>query len=458
MPRKNEEMTHPLVFSSFQDQVWAILPAKLEEIIALVEAHLDGKQPSWPQAAAGKSGLGADESYQVEDGVAVLPVYGTLGKRMNVFSQFSGGTSYELLGTQIKQALADPKVSAILLDVDSPGGIVDGVKTLADQIMAVRGQKSIVAFAHGQMCSAAYWLGASADMVIADDTAMVGSIGTVMTHTDRSAADAQAGIKRTHIFSGKYKVAGSDAQPLSLEAQTYLQGHIDYLYQLFLDGVAAGRGRKVKTVQEEMAEGRIFIGKQALKAGLIDQIGNFNDALALARAKGGAMPKNITREVLKAENPELFQVLLAEGAASVTLESLLAKDSQAADKFRVEGVTRERARVLEILVMEGDAKISIAAIEAGTPALEVAPALLKAEKEGRAKSLKDLQAAASPPAGQTVEVKPFTETAGALPIEKQAMKEWDDSKEGPKLKQEFGGQFSTYLAYRQAEVQGQTKR
>ena len=92
-----------------------------------------------------------------------------------------------------KQALADPKVKAILLDVDSPGGVADGVKTLADQILAARGQKPIVAFAHGQMCSAAYWLGASADRVMADDTAMVGSIGTVMTHTDRSAAGCPAG-------------------------------------------------------------------------------------------------------------------------------------------------------------------------------------------------------------------------------------------------------------------------
>jgi hypothetical protein len=207
-----------------------------------------------------------------------------------------------------------------------------------------------------------------------------------------------------------------------------------------------------------MGDGKVFIGKKALKAGLIDQIGNFDDALALARAKGGAMPKNMTKATLQAENLELFQAILAEGAASVTVEAMLAQHPEAAEKLRAEGVTAERARVVEILAMEGDAQISITAIKEGQSALETAPALLKAEKEGRAQALADLYSSAPPPAGQTSPVDTFTETAGSLPIEKQAMKEWDDPQGGPKLKEEFGGLFSTYLAFRQAEAQGQTAR
>lgn len=170
------------------------------------------------------------------------------------------------------------------------------------------------------------------------------------------------------------------------------------------------------------------------------------------------MPKNMTKAILQAENPELFQAILAEGAASVTVEAMLAQHPDAAEKLRAEGVTAERTRVMEILAMEGDAQISVTAIKEGQSAEETAPALLKAEKEGRAKALADLQSAAPPPAGQTLPVDTFAEMTGSLPIEKQAMKEWDDPKDGPKLKQEFGGQFSTYLAFRQAEVQGQTVR
>jgi hypothetical protein len=114
--------------------------------------------------------------------------------------------------------------------------------------------------------------------------------------------------------------------------------------------------------------------------------------------------------------------------------------------------------VVEILALEGDAVISIQAIKEGKTAQEILPALLKAEKEGRAKALADLQVAAAPPVGQEHQVASFTESATSLPIEKQAMKEWDDSQTGPKLKAEFNNSFSTYLAYRQAEAQGQTQR
>lgn len=458
MPR-NEPKDHPLLAAAFFGKCWALLPAKLDEILVLAEAILDGKKIDWPEAAAGPGGARAqDEPYQVRDGVAVVRVYGVLDKRMNMFSKMSGGTSYELLGSQIWQAQADPQVKAILFDVDSPGGSVDGVKTVADQILAFRGQKPMVAFANGQMASAAYWIGAAADQVVAPATAMVGSIGTRMVHRDLSGQDAQKGVKRTVIYSGQYKNVGSDAGPLSPEDAAVLQEMSDTYYHLFVDGVAQGRGQDSATVHEKMGDGKVFIGKKALKAGLIDQIGNFDDALALARAKGGAMPKNMTKAILQAENPELFQAILAEGAASVTVEAMLAQHPDAAEKLRAEGVTAERTRVMEILAMEGDAQISVTAIKEGQSAEETAPALLKAEKEGRAKALADLQSAAPPPAGQTLPVDTFAEMTGSLPIEKQAMKEWDDPKDGPKLKQEFGGQFSTYLAFRQAEVQGQTVR
>jgi len=111
---------------------------------------------------------------------------------------------------------------------------------------------------------------------------------------------------------------------------------------------------------------------------------------------------------LQAENPELFQAILAEGAASVTLESLLAKQPEAAEKLRIEGETRERARAVEILEAEGDQAVTLAAVKAGTPAAETFKQFFRAEREGRDKALENLKASAPEPMGQ----KPPAETKG----------------------------------------------
>ncbi len=280
--------------NSFNGRVWAISAAKLGEINLVIESLLDGKRLEFLEAARGPSGSrGADPPYEMmPGGVALIPVYGTLGKRMNMFTNFSGGTSYDLLGQQLQKALADPQVKAILLDIDSPGGTVDGVKTLADQIYQGRQQKPIMAHSDGQMASAAYWLGSAADPVMASDTALVGSIGVAGTHFDRSGADAQKGVKRTIITSGKYKRLANDAEPLSPEGQDYLQQMSDTYYQIFLDSVAKQRGLNAATVHAQMGDGRDFIGKQARAAGLVDRIGTRDEALTLARtlAQGGKKP------------------------------------------------------------------------------------------------------------------------------------------------------------------------
>jgi len=381
MPR-NEQ-----IIKAILNRPWALHPAKLEELSLVIERRLAGEKLDFPVAAAATIGNKAEESFEIRDGVAILPVYGLLDKRMNMFMRYSGGTSTELLARDFQKALGDPQVQAILLDVDSPGGAVDGTKELADLIIAAREQKPVVAYANGLMASAAYWIGSAAQAVIAPATAEIGSIGVALMHYDYSAADEKEGVKRTVITGGKYKRIASDEKPLSKEGREYLQVMVDDYYGLFVEAVSRQRAVEPEIVQERMADGRIFVGKKALKAGLIDQIGNFNDALALARAKGGDMLKTATKEKLQAENPELMQVLLAEGMASITMEILLAQQPEMVQKLRAEGMAGERARVVEILEADGDAAISIQAIKEGTGAAATVKLLLQAEKDGRAKSL-----------------------------------------------------------------------
>lgn len=260
---------------------WAILPEKLEEIHAVYQAHLQGETPDLSRFRAAMSGEDDEEGppYEVVNGVAVIPVVGTIARRMNLFSLFSGGTSIELLMRDFAAALADTSVDAILLSVDSPGGAVGGTMLLSDAIHAARGQKPVVAFASDMMASAAYWIGSAADLVIAEETSVVGSIGVVTVHYDYSRQDEARGIKRTFVAAGRYKAIGNDAEALSVEGRQVIQDRLDYLYSLFVGGVARNRNRDVQAVLDGMADGRVFIGRQAQAAGLVDAIGTIDDAL-----------------------------------------------------------------------------------------------------------------------------------------------------------------------------------
>ena len=452
MPRKNEQVINRLL-----NQAWALHPDKLQELALLAERRLSGEETKH-LAEAGKSGNRAEDRYEVRDGVAILKVYGMLDKRMNLFMRFSGGTSTELLARDFRQAQEDPEVRAILLDVDSPGGAVDGTKPMADLVFEARGRgKPVVAYANGLMASAAYWIGSAANTVVAPETAEIGSIGVAFLHLDYSGADAQAGIKRTFITGGKYKRIASDEKPLSQEGREYLQALVDEYYDLFVEAVGRQRRADPETVQSRMADGRIFIGKKARKAGLIDQIGNFEDALALAREQGVQFMKNLTMEQLQAENPDLYQQILAAGAAGVTLENLLAQNPQTCEQLRAAGheagVQTERERAAKILTRAGLKGITLAAIQEGLSYEAALEKFLDHQDKVKAEALAALGAQASMVVGTTpVQVEEHTET-GTASIETRAKAAWDKD---PQLQQEFTV-FETYLAFFRAEEAGLAK-
>lgn len=151
---------------------WLIVPAKLAEIIDIYDHHLKREKVDFKviKAQIGESEE-EDQGYQVENGVAVMPLEGVISKRMNMFTYFSGGTSTQLFERDFKKALADPSVQSILLLVDSPGGSVDGVQELANLIFESRDKKPIIAYTDGMMASAAYWISSAAEKIfISGDT------------------------------------------------------------------------------------------------------------------------------------------------------------------------------------------------------------------------------------------------------------------------------------------------
>jgi capsid assembly protease len=257
---------------------WAIVPDKLMEIRAIYQAHLRGKTDleavEAVEARLGRKLNNERAPYTVEGTTGVIPIEGVLGKKMNLFTSISGGTSTQMIEIDFNAAMDDPAVKSILLQIDSPGGTVDGTENLANVIHAARGKgKPIVALADGLMASAAYWIGSAADEIYASDSSTkVGSIGVVATHEDYSQAEQKAGIKVTEIAAGKYKRISSSHAPLSADGRESIQAMVDHIYSNFVDAVARNRSATSANVADKMADGRIFLGRQAVTAGLIDGV------------------------------------------------------------------------------------------------------------------------------------------------------------------------------------------
>jgi signal peptide peptidase SppA len=138
--------------------------------------------------------------------------------------------------------------------------------------------KPVVAFTEGSMMSAAYWLGMSAGRTLASPTAAVGSIGVLSTHREVSEALKKEGINVTVLRAGKYKALANSFEPLSQDGREQIQKSLDALYDVFVGQVAAMRGKPEAWVDEHMAQGREFLGEEAVSAGLVDGITTY-DAL-----------------------------------------------------------------------------------------------------------------------------------------------------------------------------------
>ncbi len=246
---------------------WAIMQSKLETIQDVYARHAAGEKIDVEGLKAAAAGFDDEDSsqYAVQNGVAIIPIEGVISKRMNLFSFFSGGTSTQMLQQMVSGRARRYRSSLHYPLRGLPGGEVDGTQVAATAIREAATKKPVVALIDGLGASAAYWLASQADQIfITDDTTEVGSIGVVATHTDRSRANEMTGRKVTEVTAGKYKRIASSHAPLSVEGQQTIQDQVDYIYSIFVDAVAEGRGVSIDMVLSDMADGRIFIGKQAM--------------------------------------------------------------------------------------------------------------------------------------------------------------------------------------------------
>lgn len=247
-------------------------------------------------------------SAMAQPGIAIIPVHGTLVRRAIGLEAASGLTSYGEIAARLDAALADPQVSGILLDLDSPGGEAGGVFELAERIRAANDIKPVWAHANDSAYSAAYAIAAATSRLTLSQTAGVGSIGVIALHVDQSIKDAKDGIAFTAIYAGHHKNDFSPHAPLSPQAASTLQSEVDRLYGIFISQVAQMRGLDSDAVRA--TEAGLIFGEAAVTAGLADAVISldqvlveFSNALGAQRRLATPSASTATRGPLARASP-----------------------------------------------------------------------------------------------------------------------------------------------------------
>lgn len=267
---------------------WAILPEVLQALAAPMQAA-----PAWIERS-GRLAASAQPTRPGYGAVAVIPIYGVITYHSTLRQQIFGGTSIQMLTAQFRQALRDNSIGAIVFDVDSPGGEVEGIQELADEIFAARRQKKTIAVANCLAASAAYWLASSASELVASPSAQIGSIGVVSVHQNISGALEQEGVKVSLISAGRFKTEGNPLEPLSDEARAYAQQKLNTFYEKFVGSVARGRHADVSTVRGGFGQGRTVLASQAMATGMVDREETLDQVLARLTTRRSASPRLAT--------------------------------------------------------------------------------------------------------------------------------------------------------------------
>jgi len=211
--------------------------------------------------------------------IVVLRVGGFISQKASLMTLLFGGTSTEALAEDVRAAVAEPSVGSIVLDFNSPGGSVFGLPEAAKVIRSLRGPKPILAVSNPLMASAAYYLAAQADEIIATPSSLTGSIGTMAVHVDESSLIEKLGLKVEEFTYGERKAEESGSKPLSSEARQAIQARVDYYGTMFEADVAKGRGIGPGRVRAHYGQGAVFNAEEALSSGMVDKLGVLEDVL-----------------------------------------------------------------------------------------------------------------------------------------------------------------------------------
>ncbi|HQI82907.1 MAG TPA: signal peptide peptidase SppA [Deltaproteobacteria bacterium] len=184
----------------------------------------------------------------------------------------------------IKQFQDDDKIKAVIVRLDSPGGKVGPSQEVYGALLKLKGKKPLIASFGALGASGAYYIACASDTIYALPGTMTGSIGVIMEFFDASEGLRRIGVTPNSITAGTLKDAGSPFKPMSEQERVYFKALVDDVHAQFIEAVADGRRLKVDTVRQ-LANGRVFTGRQARAAGLVDRLGGLDDALEEAKKR-----------------------------------------------------------------------------------------------------------------------------------------------------------------------------
>lgn len=249
-----------------------------------------------------------DWSFKTGDKVAVLPVTGLIADSESTIEQ-------------LKKFAKDDSVKAIVLRINSPGGGVGPSQEIYEEVKKLKGKKVVVASMGALAASGGYYISVAAQKIYANPGTITGSIGVIMQFVNVKDLIEKIGLKGMVVKSGPFKDIGSPMREMKTEERELLQGVIDNVHSQFIAAVAEGRRMERESVAK-IADGRIFSGEQAKSLGLVDALGNLEDAVADAgkMAKIEGEPRVVTPpkkklsilELLKEEAKSIIGDKLAE--------------------------------------------------------------------------------------------------------------------------------------------------
>jgi len=224
--------------------------------------------------------------HEIKDGVAMVSIQGPLITGSAGFMRLFGITGYDDIAEAVLASATSKDAKAIVLNINSGGGSVNGCDECSEFISSIGRLKPVVTYAGGSMASAAYWLGSSAQKRYASRTSVVGSLGVITTHLDRSKQLEKDGIKATVIRVGQYKALFNPLEPLTEEAKAQAFDMMSAVNDIFEERVAVNLGTTKARVHDKMGQGREFVGAQAQTIGLVDGIATLQEVFSVAKALG----------------------------------------------------------------------------------------------------------------------------------------------------------------------------
>lgn len=326
-------------------QVWALEEGKLDEIVEILRMRAAGITLSSDEIQARVGARAEAPGLTRRGGVAVLPLHGVLAPKMTMMTAISGGTSLERWQAEFLALVHDPSVSAIVCDIDSPGGSVHLLAETFTTVFEARGTKPLVAVVNPVCASAALYIAAAFEEIVCTPSGEVGSVGCYCVHEDWSKANELIGVKPTYISYGRFKVETNQDTPLEDEARQYLQTRVDQLGAEFERALAKGRGVSVTHVREQFGQGRMLFAKEAKAAGLVDRVATLTETLDRL---AGRRPRTASA----AAGGEAGPTIEADGAAPAVEESAAgepAMPAAAKDAFARPSAREQLRQTLAIL-------------------------------------------------------------------------------------------------------------